>query len=142
LARGGLVLADRVAALLDHLLQHGQHLGVVELDALVHLALLDGGVHQADDAEAGLVAGLHGRLHVFGEALLEAHRGGSGSVRHEKPATLARAGFTGRPGRGAQRAGGPDQYRRWRLVTSREVRRAWRFTAAAALRLRSWVGFS
>ena len=42
---------------------------------------------------------------------------------------------------------GPDariraQYRRWRLVTSRELRRAWRFTAAAALRLRSWVGFS
>ncbi len=34
------------------------------------------------------------------------------------------------------------QYRRWRLVTSREARRAWRFTAAAALRLRSWVGFS
>ena len=34
------------------------------------------------------------------------------------------------------------QYRRWRLVTSRELRRIWRFTAAAALRLRSWVGFS
>ena len=34
------------------------------------------------------------------------------------------------------------QYSRWRLVTSRELRRAWRLTAAAALRLRSWVGFS
>ena len=34
------------------------------------------------------------------------------------------------------------QYRRWRLVTSRDERRIWRFTAAAALRLRSWVGFS
>lgn len=36
----------------------------------------------------------------------------------------------------------PDQYRRLRLVTSREVRRIWRFTAAAAFRLRSCVGFS
>src|SRR5690606_17662588 len=69
------VLADGVAALLDHLLEHGQHLGVVELDALVHLALLDRGVDQADHAEAGLVAGLHGRLHVFGELLLEGHAG-------------------------------------------------------------------
>lgn len=64
----------------------------------------------------------------------------------EKPATLARAGFRSSPGARAGRAaaGGPGgpQYRRWRLVTSRETRRAWRFTAAAALRLRSWVGFS
>ncbi len=35
-----------------------------------------------------------------------------------------------------------DQYKRLRLVTSREVRRILRFTAAAAFRLRSCVGFS
>lgn len=42
----------------------------------------------------------------------------------------------------AGKPGAAAQYMRWRLVTSREVRRAWRFTAAAALRLRSCVGFS
>ena len=54
-------------------------------------------------------------------------------AKHKKPATLARAGFL---------QSEAAQYRRWRLVTSRDTRRAWRFTAAAALRLRSWVGFS
>ena len=48
-----------------------------------------------------------------------------------------------RPGMAALTAqGSAYQYNRWRLVTSRELRRSWRFTAAAALRLRSWVGFS
>src|SRR5690606_21835241 len=41
---------------------------------LVDLALLDRRLHQADHAQAGLVAALHGGLHVVGEALLEAHR--------------------------------------------------------------------
>src|SRR3546814_19159352 len=49
-AAGSVELADRVAALLDHLLQHGQHLGVVELDAFIDLALLDRRVVQADAA--------------------------------------------------------------------------------------------
>src|SRR3546814_20344518 len=40
LAVGGLELAHRVLALLDHFLQHREHGGVVELDALIDLALL------------------------------------------------------------------------------------------------------
>src|SRR5690606_16440891 len=60
----------------------------------------------------------------------------SGFGKAREPAT-----HWARPAPGYSAAAG-DQYRRWRLVTSREVRRAWRFTAAAALRLRSWVGFS
>ncbi len=35
------ILGDGVAALLDHLVEHREDLGVVELDPLVHLALLD-----------------------------------------------------------------------------------------------------
>lgn len=53
--------------------------------------------------------------------------------KRKKPATRSVAGF---------RSNRVDQYNRWRLVTSREERRIWRFTAAAALRLRSCVGFS
>jgi hypothetical protein len=37
---------------------------------------------------------------------------------------------------------GEAQYRRVLRETSRERRRRWRLTAAARLRLRSWVGFS
>ena len=62
------VLGDRILALLDHLLEHGQHRGVVELDALVDLALLDGGQHQPNHAELGLVSRLHGGLHVILDA--------------------------------------------------------------------------
>jgi hypothetical protein len=62
-----------IAPLLQHLLQHGEHLGVVELDALVHLALLDGGVDQADRVQAAALAGLHRGLHVFGQLGFQAH---------------------------------------------------------------------
>src|SRR3546814_4229126 len=41
LAAGLLVLVDRVLALLDHLVEHRDHLGVVELDAFVDFLLLD-----------------------------------------------------------------------------------------------------
>jgi hypothetical protein len=54
------------------------HAGVVELDALVHLTLLDGGERHAHHAEAGLVAGAHGLLHVVAELVLDGHRSGPG----------------------------------------------------------------
>src|SRR5690606_1082826 len=148
LAAGGLVLAHRVAALLEHAPEHGDHLRVVELDALVHFLLLDGGVDQADHAQAVLVAGLHRGLHVCGQGLLEGHGGfsggsvGSWTGNEEKPATRGVAGFSWKLCEAPRAGGAAGQYRRWRLVTSRAARRAWRFTAAAALRLRSWVGFS
>ena len=44
------ILPDRVSALLDHLVQHGQDLAVIELDAFVYLALLDCREHQPNDA--------------------------------------------------------------------------------------------
>src|SRR5690606_10100917 len=159
LAAGGLVLGHRVAALLDHLVQHADHRGIVQLDALVDFLLLDRGVDQPDHGQGFLVAALHGGLHVVGQTLLEAHRtpskvakskpdGRPGRCRgeHKKPATRRRAGFgalyTMRPRTGGMASAAQAQYRRWRLVTSRDMRRSWRFTAAAALRLRSWVGFS
>src|SRR5690606_36856400 len=72
------------------------------------------------------------------------HGASPGAGQRKKPAARVRgrldawACATGLAGRREGRA----QYRRWRLVTSREARRAWRFTAAAALRLGAWVGFS
>src|SRR5690606_21947699 len=130
-----------------------QHLRVVQLDPLVDLPLLDRGVHQPDHAEAVLVAALHGGLHVVGELLLEGHGGSWGwgarrrFRRNAKSRRRSRRGrlwlpceVPGADGRELRRM--RDQYSRWRLVTSREARRDWRFTAAAALRLRSWVGFS
>ena len=68
--------------------------------------------------------------------------------KHKKPVTRGVPAFGlprprgFRPNRSPAQRSGLDQYRRWRLVTSRDMRRIWRFTAAAALRLRSWVGFS
>ena len=48
LALAGLELRDRVAALLDHLVDDREHVGVGQLLALVDLALLDRGQQQAD----------------------------------------------------------------------------------------------
>src|SRR3546814_13930692 len=56
---------------------------VVELDAFIDLALLDRRVDQADDAEAGLFATFHGRLHVFDELGFESHGFGAGHEGHE-----------------------------------------------------------
>jgi hypothetical protein len=70
-ATGPLYCCDRVAALLEHLVEDGQHLSIVELDALVDLALLDRGEHQPDHAEPGLVARLHGGLHIALDLKLE-----------------------------------------------------------------------
>src|SRR3546814_5655399 len=127
----------------------------------------DLGVGQADHAQGGLVAGLHRGLHVVGEALLEGHRNLRGAnvgraaglkpllqdkqasgvaLQRQKAGDACACRLRGYPdaARGARQRKDQSltQYRRWRLVTSSEVRRAWRCTAAAALRLRSWVGFS
>ncbi len=72
-AVAGLELGDGFLALLDHLVDDREHLGVVELDALVDLALLDAGLEHADAGEAVFLARPHRRLHVFGDAGLEAH---------------------------------------------------------------------
>ncbi|MND09758.1 hypothetical protein D3C83_333410 [compost metagenome] len=54
-----------------HLVQHGEHLRVVQLDALIHLALLDGGSDQAQRPEALAILGAHGRLHIIVDAVFE-----------------------------------------------------------------------
>src|SRR5690606_2683882 len=132
------------------------HRRVVQLDALVHFLLLDRGIDQPDHAEGFLVAALHGGLHVIGQSLLEAHRGSLVSLDRRRAGRFLqrtqKAGHawacrlqccsTTAPGRPGTTMSAQAQYRRWRLVTSRDMRRIWRFTAAAALRLRSWVGFS
>ena len=67
------VLRDRVAPLLEHFIDDDLDAGIVELDALVDFLLLDRGQHQADHAEAILLAGLHRGLHVVGKLGLQAH---------------------------------------------------------------------
>ena len=157
-----------------------EHLGVVELDALVDFALLERGQDQADHAEAILLAGAHRGLHVIGNAGLERTsctswavgwmvaanpvRDPGSAARSESPQTqTAGAAWAVPAERFSPDVAAParcrnhyrsvariataiaqplDQYMRWRLVTSRETRRRWRLTAAARLRLRSWVGFS
>jgi hypothetical protein len=74
LAAGGFVLGDAVLALLGQLLDDGDDGVVVEFDALIDFLLLDGGKQQADGARQFFgFLGLHGRLHVFGDAGFEAH---------------------------------------------------------------------
>src|SRR5690606_33313201 len=73
LAGRGLVLAGRLAALLDQLLDDGKGLGVVERGPLVDLALLDGGEQQADRRQARGIAAAHRRLHVLGDPCLQVH---------------------------------------------------------------------
>ena len=57
----------------EHLVEHGEHLRVVEHDAFVDFALLDRRVDEADHAEAFLVAALHRGFHVVGESGFEGH---------------------------------------------------------------------
>jgi hypothetical protein len=81
-AIAGLELGDRLAALLDHLVDDGEHLCVVEVDALVDFALFDAGLEHADAGEAILLARPHRRLHVFRDARLQAHpRGQRAALR-------------------------------------------------------------
>ncbi len=72
-ARAFLERDDGFLALLDHLLEHGSDLRVVEHDALVDFALLDGGLQKTNDRETILFTGSHRGLHVFGDALFERH---------------------------------------------------------------------
>ena len=67
-------LGDGFAPLLDHLLEDGGDLRVVEHDPLIHLALLNGCLKHADLPEAILFSGAHRGLHVLSDALLERHR--------------------------------------------------------------------
>src|SRR5581483_3317896 len=103
-AARGLELRDRIPPLLEHFLEHAEHLRVVEHDALVDFALLDRGVDEPDHAEAVLVAALHRGFHVVVESLFEGHgvslgsgfpqrRRLAGPRKHKRPAALAR----GRP---------------------------------------------
>src|SRR5699024_2102678 len=111
------ILLGRFPALLDHLLDQGQDLGIVGLGALVDLALLDRGSHHAQGLEAFLLAGTHRLLDVIVDLRFQ---------RHERPNPALYW----------------NQYSRLRFTRSRESLRRWRLTAAAFLRLRSWVGFS
>jgi hypothetical protein len=68
-------LRDRLAPLLDHLLEDREDLGIAELGAGVDLALLDGGEGKSDGRQARRVLGAHRRLHVLGDLLLEGNTG-------------------------------------------------------------------
>ncbi len=70
-ARRLFVLRDRLAALLDHLLEDRDHVGVAELDALVDFLLLDRREDEADGRQARRILGAHRRLHVFADLLLK-----------------------------------------------------------------------
>src|SRR3546814_15175766 len=89
-------------------------------------------------ANVGRAAGL--------KPLLQDKRASGVALQRQKAGDACACRLRGYPAaaRGARQRKDPrlPQYRRWCLVTSREVRRAWRFTAAAALRLRSRGGFS
>ncbi len=118
-AVGGFVLADRVLALLDHLVEHGDHGGVVQLDALVHFALLDGGIDQADHAQLSFspafMAAFMSSVSCCFMLMRNLVVGGAGRMPEpetQKPATLARAGFAHRNGQARRDEDASDQYRR------------------------------
>jgi hypothetical protein len=73
LAAGFLERLDAVLALLEHLVDDGDHGRVIQLDAFIHFLLLHGGRQQPDGAQALRVLGAHGGLHVFGDLFFEAH---------------------------------------------------------------------
>src|SRR5256886_14198097 len=64
-------LGDGLAALFDHLVEHRQHLSVVERDALIDFALLDRRQRQSDRCEPLFLAGPPRALHVLGDAIPE-----------------------------------------------------------------------
>src|SRR5690606_32040916 len=69
--------------------------------------------------------------------------GGQSVVPHQRQAaTSQKAKNADRDRRSCGRSAGTDQYMRTNLRDSRDTFLAWRFTAAAALRLRAQVGFS
>ena len=105
-AAGLLELGDRFAPLLDHPVEHGDDLRIIQLDTLVDFTLLDGGQNQPDGGQARLVPCPHGILHILLDAVLDGH---------------------------AQKGSG--QYRRTRRASSRDTFFWLRFTAAAMLAL-------
>jgi len=66
LASRRFVLADRVAPLLEHLVDDSQHVGIGQLDTLIDFALLHRGQQQTDRPEARGFPGAHRSFHVFG----------------------------------------------------------------------------
>ncbi len=66
-------LADRVAALLDHLVKYAEDGSIIKLCPLVDFDLLDCGKHEAHYLEPVFVAGLHGGFHVVVDLALECH---------------------------------------------------------------------
>ena len=94
---GAEVSGDRVFALLDEFVHDGDHHGIVELDALIHLFLLHRGLQQADGAQAHAVFGAHGGFHVFGDLCFEAHGAflKGKKIRKKKPAEASLASFFG-----------------------------------------------
>jgi hypothetical protein len=71
-APGILELSDGVTALLDHLVNDSEYLSIVQLDALIHFALLDRREDEANGGQALFFPGTHGGLHVLGDALFQA----------------------------------------------------------------------
>ena len=69
----GLELRNRLAALLAHLFEHAEQLGIIERDALIDFALLDRGQRQSDRGQPLSLAGPHRALHVLGDAFPERH---------------------------------------------------------------------
>ncbi|CAM2157185.1 hypothetical protein PT2222_30336 [Paraburkholderia tropica] len=72
-ARGGFELADRVLALLDHLVDDRRNARVVERHALVDFTLLDGGEQQTNRGETLAFARAHRGLHVVVDPVFETH---------------------------------------------------------------------
>ena len=90
-AAGLLERRDRIAPLLDQLVDDADGLRVVERDALVDLALLDRSEQHADRRQPfGRRLRAHRGLHVFGDAVFQGH---VEFTEANKPATASRAGF-------------------------------------------------
>jgi hypothetical protein len=66
-------LADRVLALLDHLVDDARDRCIVECDAFVDLTLLDRGQQQANRGQAARFARAHGGFHVVVDAIFQTH---------------------------------------------------------------------
>jgi hypothetical protein len=68
-----LELADRILALLDHLVDNAGDGCIVERDAIIDFALLDRREQQANRAETLGLFRAHGGFHIVADLVLEAH---------------------------------------------------------------------
>ena len=73
LAIAFLELLDRIATLLDHFVEHRQHGGIIQLNSLVDLDLLDRRKNEAHHFQPVFFTGLHGGLHVLCDLVFEGH---------------------------------------------------------------------